>query len=71
MNPATYRCPKCKRAIGRFDGDILVVAGMYVKELHGVCTCGHEFHYTLSGRRFERLVDTWQERVECSSDIMQ
>ena len=64
----SYRCPKCGRVIGTFDGDVLVVDGIYVKELYGFCTCGHEFHYTLNGRRFERLVEAWRERVEC--DIM-
>lgn len=52
-----FVCPKCKRVIGTFSGDLLMVDGLIVKELHAICTCGHELHYTLSGRRFERLVE--------------
>ena len=69
--PNTYRCPKCARPIGTFDGDVLKIDGMYVKELHAVCCgCGYEFHYTLSGRRFERLVEVWQDRLKSvTSDL--
>ena len=58
-----FTCPKCKRVIGTFSGDLLMVDGLIVKELHAICTCGHELHYTLSGRRFERLVEAWA--MEC------
>lgn len=58
----SYLCPKCKRTIGVFQGDLLIIDGLIVKELHAVCECGHELHYTLSGRRFERLVESWREQ---------
>jgi hypothetical protein len=59
----TFQCPKCKRVIGTFCDDLLIIDGLIVKELHAVCTCGHELHYTLSGRRFERLVEAWSEKM--------
>lgn len=59
----TFQCPKCKRVIGTFEDDCLVMNGLIVKELHAVCTCGYELHYTLSGRRFERLVEAWEDKM--------
>jgi len=59
-NLPPFTCPKCHRAIGTFDGEIPVINGLYVKELHAVCQhCGHELHFTLSGRRFELMVERY------------
>jgi hypothetical protein len=61
---APFRCPKCHRILGTFDGDVPVVNGLYVKEIHAVCRyCGHELHFTLSGRKFERLVERYYAQV--------
>jgi hypothetical protein len=62
--PEYFTCPKCKRVIGTFCNDVLIMNGLIVKELHAVCTCGHELHYTLSGKRFERLVEQMKEMVK-------
>jgi hypothetical protein len=47
-----------------FRDDLLIIDGLIVKELHAVCTCGFELHYTLSGRRFERLVEAWEDMIK-------
>ena len=64
----TFTCPKCKRVIGVFRDDLLCIDGLIVKELHAVCQCGYELHYTLSGRRFERMVEAWHGKLV---DIME
>lgn len=50
--------------IGVFEGDVLRIDGLIVKELHAVCPCGYELHYTLSGRKFERLVEEMTDKID-------
>jgi DNA-directed RNA polymerase subunit RPC12/RpoP len=62
---STFTCLKCKRTIGIFQDDLLLIDGLIVKELHAVCAnCGHELHYTLSGRKFERLVEEMTDKID-------
>lgn len=67
-----FRCPKCRRVIGRLEDDALILSGSYVKEHHAVCmACGHEYHYSLSGKKFEKIVEKWERWLEsksCNSD---
>jgi transcription elongation factor Elf1 len=60
----TFTCPKCKREIGVFQDDLLLIDGLIIKELHAICAnCGYELHYTLSGRRFELMVERLKDLV--------
>ena len=65
-----FVCPKCRREIGVFQDDLLLIDGLIVKELHAVCAnCGHELHYTLSGRKFELMVERLKEMEKSTTNF--
>lgn len=62
MDKYTITCPKCLRVIGRrliIDGKpfLELDCGLVVRSLHGVCTCGEDFHYTVSDVLLKQLIE--------------
>ena len=63
-----FRCPKCRRVLGYFEDDILIMPNAYAIKYHGVCTnCGYEFIYSNAGKRFERFLEEQKQIRDCET----
>lgn len=53
---------RCGRTIGYFihcanGRDLLQVGPLLLSELHGVCVCGEPYHYCVTDRMLQKLVE--------------
>ena len=62
MNKLVY-CPRCETHIGelvRLDNgqEWLQVGPVIVRSMHGACTCGQPFHWTVAEMMLSELIQT-------------
>ena len=58
----TIRCENCGRILYSVNDDGLILYfGSYVRNVDGVCGCGHGFHYSVTDRLLERIVERYNE----------
>ena len=59
----TIRCEMCGTLLYRVNDDGLILYyGVYVRNIDGVCECGHGFHYSVTDRLLERIIERYNER---------
>ena len=58
------KCERCGKTLFlvNSDGLICVSVGVYVRKIDGVCECGHGFHYSVTDRLLERIIERYNER---------
>jgi len=65
MPAELIRCNKCGAMIGeivsRYGREFLVISGIYVATMHGVCQCGNGLHYSLSEKALTKLIQDSQK----------
>lgn len=59
------RCENCGTLLFRVNDDGLILyLGTYVHKIDGACECGHGFHYSVTDRLLERIVERYNQRAE-------
>ncbi|NLI08134.1 MAG: hypothetical protein GX457_13740 [Thermotogaceae bacterium] len=46
------------------DDGLILYYGVYVRNIDGVCECGHGFHYSVTDRLLERIIERYNQRTE-------
>ena len=69
----TLRCEHCGTVLFDLDGDanLLLHAGGMLREVHGVCRCGHGYHWSVCERTLERILERYLERKGELEKLMQ
>ena len=64
------RCCKCGKILFAVNDDGLAVLplGAILSKIDGVCECGHGFHYSVTDRLLERIVERYNEREVAKVD---
>ena len=59
-------CEVCGRMLYRVNDDGLAVLplGAIISKIDGMCECGHGFHYSVTDRLLERIIERYNERTE-------
>jgi hypothetical protein len=62
MRSRIYDCPQCGKLIGRLVTiekiELLLIDGLYVRELRGHCrNCGNEVRFSISSRFIQALIE--------------
>ena len=61
------RCDNCTRVLYSVNDDGLILYyGVYVRNIDGVCECGHGFHYSVTDRLLERIIERYNEHREAN-----
>ena len=60
----SIRCEHCGQELFTLDaeGGLILHAGGFVREVHGVCKCGHGYHWSTTDRLLERILERYNER---------
>jgi len=59
------RCEVCGSFLYSVNDDGLIQHnGGTVRNIDGVCECGHGFHYSVTDRLLERIIERYNQRVE-------
>jgi hypothetical protein len=58
------RCEHCGQPLFELDGqnDLILHAGGMLREVHGVCRCGHGYHWSTTDRLLERILERYNQR---------
>lgn len=58
------RCEHCGQLLFTLDGEngLILHAGGMVREVHGVCRCGHGYHWSVCERQLERILERYNQR---------
>ena len=57
------RCEHCGCELFALNDEGLILhAGGMVREVHGVCKCGHGYHWSMCDRQLERILERYNER---------
>ena len=55
-------CEVCGRMLYRVnDAGLLLYYTAIVRKIDGVCECGHGFHYSVTDRLLERIIERYQQ----------
>lgn len=61
----TVKCESCGRVLFSVNDDGLVVLTYgYARRIDGVCECGRGFHYSVTDRRLEQIIERYNQRLE-------
>jgi hypothetical protein len=61
----TIRCENCGRVLYSVNDDGLILYfGSYISKVDGICGCGHGFHYSVTDRLLERIIERYNQRAE-------
>jgi len=61
----TILCENCGRYLYTANDDGLIwLACGYVRKIDGICECGHGFHYSVTDRLLERIIERYDQRTE-------
>ena len=56
------RCERCGKILFYVNDDGLIQHnGGWVRQIDGVCECGHGFHYSVTDRLLERIIERYQQ----------
>jgi hypothetical protein len=60
------RCCKCGKILFAVNDDGLAVLplGAILSKIDGVCECGRGFHYSVTDRLLERIIERYNQRTE-------
>ena len=60
------RCEHCGQPLFERDADanLLLHAGGMVREVHGVCRCGHGYHWSACERTLEKVQDKYNQLMD-------
>jgi hypothetical protein len=59
------RCENCRRVLYSVNDDGLILYfGSYISKVDGICGCGHGFHYSVTDRLLERIIERYNQRAE-------
>ena len=62
---SAVRCCKCGKILFAVNDDGLILYyTAIVRKIDGVCECGHGFHYSVTDRLLERIIERYNQRVE-------
>jgi hypothetical protein len=48
------------------DDGLIQHNGGWVRQIDGVCECGHGFHYSVTDRLLERIIERYNEQREAN-----
>lgn len=56
------RCTNCGKILFTLNDDGLIQHEHgQVREVHGICDCGHGFHYSVTDRLLKRIVEHYNQ----------
>jgi len=56
------RCENCTRVLYSVNDDGLILYfGSYISKVDGICGCGRGFHYSVTDRLLERIIERYNE----------
>jgi hypothetical protein len=59
------KCEQCGRILFAVNEDGLIQHEHgHVREVHGICGCGRGFHYSVTDRLLERIIERYNQRAE-------
>ena len=59
------RCENCGKMLYRLNDDGLIMHyTALVRKIDGICECGHGFHYSVTDRLLERIIERYDQRME-------
>ena len=66
----SVRCCKCGKILFAVNDDGLAVLplGAILSKIDGVCECGHGFHYSVTDRLLERIIERYQQHEVAKVD---
>lgn len=65
-------CEHCGQPLFELDGEngLILHAGGMLREVHGVCRCGHGYHWSVCERQLERILERYLARKEELAELM-
>ena len=60
------RCEHCGLELFTLDdeGGLILHAGGFVREVHGVCKCGHGYHWSTTDRQLEKAAEQYNQLMQ-------
>ena len=60
------RCEQCGCVLFTLDGEggLIIHQGGFVREVHGVCKCGHGYHWSTTDRQLEKVAEQYNQLMQ-------
>jgi len=58
-------CEVCRQILFAVDDNgLILLTHAFARNIDGVCECGHGFHYSVTDRLLERIIERYNQMVE-------